>query len=114
MNSDYFKREEFACKCGCGFDTVDAELLEILESIREYFGKPVHINSACRCKEHNRNVGGGKRSQHLYGRAADIDVKDTAPEAVQAFFEAAYSERFGMGRYETFTHVDSRSTRARW
>ncbi|EAS4214514.1 serine/threonine protein kinase, partial [Salmonella enterica] len=26
MISKYFKRSEFACKCGCGQDTVDAEL----------------------------------------------------------------------------------------
>ena len=54
--SKHFKREEFACKCGCGFDVVDVELLEVLEELRELCGQPITINSACRCKNHNQSV----------------------------------------------------------
>lgn len=27
----YFKRNEFECKCGCSFDTVDFELAEVMD-----------------------------------------------------------------------------------
>ena len=108
----WFEKEEFACKCGCGFDTVDALLLEALREIRIYFGEPVHVTSAARCSNHNANVGGGLKSQHLVGRAADIQVKNTDPSDV-----ADYAEDLGLsvGRYATFTHVDTRSgPPARW
>ena len=39
-----FNRAEFACKCGCGFDTVDAKLIDYVQQIREYFAVPITIN----------------------------------------------------------------------
>ncbi|EKB8274063.1 DUF882 domain-containing protein [Salmonella enterica] len=114
MISKYFKRSEFACKCGCGQDTVDAELLAILEDVREHFGKPVIINSANRCPTHNKRVGGASKSVHLTGKAADIVVKGIAPDIVHAYLTAKYSGKYGIGKYKTFTHVDSRSKESRW
>lgn len=111
--SKNFSRSEFACKCGCGFDTVDTELLEILEKVRTHFGKPVTINSACRCENHNESIGGGKNSQHKFGRAADIVVKGIQPSQVVEFIESAYPD-CGLGIYPTFTHIDSRGIKARW
>lgn len=108
----YFSRSEFACKCGCGFDTVDALLLEALREIRVHFKQPVTITSGCRCRAWNESVGGSLNSQHKKGRASDIQVKDTLPSDV-----ADFAEDLGLsvGRYETFTHVDSRSgPPARW
>lgn len=109
-----FSRHEFRCKCGtCDFDTVDAGLLLMLEQIRSHFGQPVRITSACRCARHNQAVGGGTRSQHLYGRAADIQVADTDPKDVADYAETLNPG--GLGRYATFTHIDSRTNGpARW
>ena len=113
MLSNHFRREEFACKCGCGFDTVDAGLLRILEAARDYFDSPVIITSACRCMAHNERVGGAQASQHLLGRAADIIIKGADPEEVAEWFINHHDG--GIGEYSTFTHVDSRSDRkARW
>ena len=114
MDSKYFKRREFACKCGCGFDTVDTDLLDILEEAREYFGEPITINSACRCPEHNENIGGSKNSQHKIGRAADITIAGYDNMAVQSYFETTYPDSLGIGSYNTFTHIDSRNLKARW
>ena len=50
--SDNFSRSEFACKCGCGFNSVDVALLDALEQVREKFG-PVSITSGNRCPKHN-------------------------------------------------------------
>ncbi|MBM7424960.1 D-Ala-D-Ala carboxypeptidase family metallohydrolase [Spongiibacter marinus] len=111
--STHFSRIEFRCKCGnCEFDTVDAGLVAMLEKIRTHFQRPVTINSACRCARHNAQVGGSARSQHLYGRAADIRVSNVEPSAVADFAETLNPG--GLGRYSTFTHIDSRNGRARW
>lgn len=111
--SEHFDRSEFACQCGCGQDTVDAELLAVLEEIRGMFG-PVTINSGNRCIAHNRAVGGGEKSQHLTGRAADIVVKDTTPAHVQDYIALSWPMQYGLGRYDDFTHIDTRTHKARW
>jgi uncharacterized protein YcbK (DUF882 family) len=112
--SESFSRSEFACNCPneCGYDTVDCALLELLEEIRNHFGRRIYINSANRCPAHNRSVGGAENSQHLYGRAADIVVDGIPPEEVYAFCDAM--EVPGLGSYSTFTHCDTRSGHARW
>ena len=114
MKSKYFKREEFACKCGCGFDTVDTDTLEVLEDLRAFFEKPVIITSGCRCHKHNQSISGQLRSQHVYGRAADVVVKDIAPITVYSYLDGKYKDQYGLGKYDTFTHVDTRSNKARW
>lgn len=113
MLSEYFDRSEFACKCGCGFDTVDVELLRVLEKVRHHFGQPITITSGCRCSDHNKKVGGTPTSQHLLGRAADISVKNVLPPVVQAHLEGRY-KGYGIGKYNDFTHIDTRGQKARW
>lgn len=112
--SDFFKREEFACKCGCGYDTVDAELLDVLVELRHRFGEPIVINSGCRCDTHNTNVGGSPKSQHLLGRAADIAVKNVHPTQVYEYLDELYPDQYGIKAYATFTHIDTRTNRGRW
>lgn len=115
MLSKNFSREEFKCKCGkCNYDTVDAELLEVLQDLRDVLKAPVNINSANRCPEHNASVGGSKNSYHILGRAADISVDGISPALIQEHFEHKYPDKFGIGRYETFTHIDTRTNKARW
>ena len=111
--SKHFYREEFECKCGCGFDVVDIKLNEVLEDLRDYFGA-VHINSACRCKTHNEAVGGRPTSQHRLGKAADITVEGVTPLRVYQYLDAKYSDVFGIGKYDSFTHIDVRFRKARW
>lgn len=52
------------------------KLIEIvLDPLREWYGKPIRVNSGYRCKVLNKAVGSkAKKSQHLYGEAADITV----------------------------------------
>jgi len=114
MVSAHFSREEFACSCGCGFDTVDTELLTLLEVIRQYFDMPVTVTSGCRCPHKNEQVGGSHKSRHLTGRAADIKVEGVGADVVQDFIDRTWPDEYGMGRYEGWTHIDSRSGKARW
>lgn len=109
-----FSRKEFACKCGCGYQTVDAELLEVLVDLRNFFGRRVFINSANRCEEHNKAEGGapkkdGQRysgSKHMWGIAADIRVDGHTPDSVAEYLLSKYPNKYGIGRYNSFTHID--------
>ena len=115
--SKNFDRSEFACKgmsCNCQSMAVDKELIDVLEHIRVSMNSPVIINSAYRCPEHNERVGGSINSMHLTGKAADIRVRDFAPEDVQTFLKANYPDSYGIGCYDTFTHIDVRDNKARW
>lgn len=44
----------------------------ILDPLREWYGKPIRVNSGYRCEALNKAVGSKANSQHLYGEAADI------------------------------------------
>ena len=110
----YFKRKEFACRCGCGTSTVDAELLQVVTDVREHFGAPVVITSGHRCSKHNANAGGAKNSMHLTGKAADIKVQGITPYRVWSYLTARYPNKYGIGSYPNFTHIDVRDGCARW
>lgn len=112
--SKHFNRSEFACKCGCGKDTVDYNLVFILEEIREAFNIPVKINSANRCESHNKAIGGAERSRHLISQAADIVIDGIPQEFVFNFIDLKYPDTLGLGAYKTFTHIDVRANKARW
>ena len=111
--SKNFSRSEFACKCGCGFSTVDVKLLEVLEITRAKYGA-VKINSACRCSEHNKKIGGAYGSKHKLGIAADIVVKGIDPTDVYKFLDMFQPNKYGVGKYDSFTHIDVRNNKARW
>lgn len=112
--SAHFRRSEFACKCGCGFDTVDAKLVDLCEMIRWFNGdKRIVIDSGCRCLARNTAEGGAEESMHLWGRAADMRVDD--PQKVYDLFNKHFPTRYGFGVYHNRIHVDSRSgPPARW
>ena len=44
----------------------------ILDPLREAYGKPIVINSGYRCEKLNKKVGGAQTSDHMKGMAADI------------------------------------------
>lgn len=112
--SPHFSRREFTCRCGCGASDVSPELIVVLEHVRKHFDVPVVITSGQRCPTHNRKVGGASQSQHLYGTAADIRLAGVAPADVATWLEANYPGRYGIGRYNNFTHIDVRPGPARW
>lgn len=116
--SGYFQLKEFACKCkrckgslnvGPG---IHPKLLEVLNAIRSEVGIPIVINSGYRCPEHNAEVGGSPKSQHVEGTAADIRWKDM--DVDDAALIADYCGADGIGVYSTFVHVDVRGVKARW
>lgn len=120
--SDNFSRYEMACKCGCGFDTVDYELIPILEKVRVWKGTGYSPTNVCRCIEHNEQVQFeadenyapySSKSQHLFGRAADI--RDENPGLLYDFPDNLYPDRYGIGVYDWGVHIDTRTNGpARW
>lgn len=110
--STNFKVREFACKDGSDKVLIDTDLVTLLQKIRDYFKKPVRINSGYRTKNHNKKVGGTTNSYHLVGMASDIRIDGVNPILV-----ALYAERLnagGIGVYSNFVHVDTRKNKTRW
>ena len=58
----------------------------ILDPLREAYGKPITVTSGYRCPKLNTAVKGAKNSQHIKGQAADINgVKDLRDENKKLF-----------------------------
>lgn len=112
--SKNFRVREFRCQDGSDVVFIESDLVDILQKIRDHFGKAVTITSAFRTASHNKKVGGATYSQHLYGTAADIKVYGVTASAVADFAETLMPNTGGIGRYSTFTHVDVRSIKSRW
>ena len=49
-----------------------ALVANVLDPLREAWGRPIVVNSGYRCPKLNRAVGGVARAQHTKGEAADI------------------------------------------
>jgi uncharacterized protein YcbK (DUF882 family) len=84
----------------------------MLQAMRDELGKKITVTSGCRCRRYNQAVKGSEDSQHIYGRAADIIVEDTEPSVVYLLAEELGAG--GLGEYDDFTHIDSRTGYARW
>ena len=115
----YFKKQEFACKCGkyCnGYPVdIDMNMVKIADKIRHIIGKPVPVNSGIRCKTHNANVGGVSNSQHLLGKAADLGCPSgCTPEQMASIAESIMGNTGGIGIYSWGIHIDTRSAKSRW
>ncbi len=114
--SKNFSRKEFACKCGCGFDAVDVDLLSGLQALRDLAGRPITITSACRCEAHNKKVGGASKSYHVKAKAVDIVIQGLKPMEMAALAEQV--PQFQKGAIITymkkgFIHVDVRGKKYR-
>lgn len=109
-----FVVSEFACKDGSDKVLIDTELVEILQKIRNYFGKPIIITSAYRNYAHNRKIGGVSNSQHCKGTAADICISTVEPAEIAKYAEYIMPNKGGIGLYSNFVHIDVRANRSRW
>ena len=92
-------------------------LADELQIIRDSVSKPLHLTNAYRCKKHNKEVGGAKNSQHLYGKAGDLQcsiVPSKLADKIEGLIKEGKISEGGVGRYSTFTHYDIRGTKARW
>lgn len=104
-----FSAKEFACS-HCGEEGVRKELVQLLQIMRDIYGKPIYITSGYRCPEHPIEAAKNKPGAHAMGIAADIAVDR---EDAYVLLKIAFNLNFrgigvsqkGEGR---FLHVDMR------
>lgn len=96
--------------------------VKVLDVLREWYGKPIYINSTYRDKDYNKAVGGKPKSLHLEFNAIDFSIKNHNDlqklydklnewDGTDNLFEMLPKKRgnFGIGLYPTFIHLDTRS-----
>ena len=113
--SEHFKLREFKCNDNSRVVVLNDELVAVLENARQYFGKTIKINSGYRTVAYNSTLkNSSPQSQHTHGNAADIVVSDVKPIDVYNYFNKTYPDKYGIGIYNTFVHIDVRPTKSRW
>lgn len=91
-NFKNFKKTEFQCKCGKKYcngypHEIAYSLVEVMQRLRDRYGKSVKITSGLRCKTHNKNVGGTANSKHPLGQAADFSFSGMNKNEVIAWLK---------------------------
>jgi hypothetical protein len=115
--SKYFTEAELACK-GSGLLRFHPGFLNELDILREHFGLPMTLNSACRSKAHNAAVGGNPRSLHIgdvpqhKGQEGTLAVDVATPDGHYRgrLFQLAWEMGFSIGwnAKAKFLHLDQR------
>lgn len=114
METKNFKFYELACSCGCNSLPKTKEVkyaIELLQKLRDVWGKPLILNCGHRCKTHNKAVGGKENSRHLK-IAFDISTAGWSLEKKKNFIDMALTVDNkpgfrGFGFYNTFIHIDT-------
>ena len=87
-------------------DAIVALCENVLQPLRDSWGRPLKINSGYRCPALNALVGGVPTSQHTKGEAADIECKTPVKLAQLAYdLRLPYDQ---MILYPTFVHFSHR------
>lgn len=104
-----FSRREFVCKCGCGDDKIDPELVDRLQFLRNALSRSISITSGVRCVAHNASVGGVENSTHVKRIAVDISTEGSSDRGAKLNAAISAGFRFiGIGR--DFLHLDLRTS----
>lgn len=107
----YFKKSEFACKCGgkhCnGYPAEPKEkLVKVADRVREHFGNRITVSSGVRCTQHNANVGGVSNSRHLSGKAMDFCVSGMSASMVLTYVQKQPEIRYAYAIDSNYVHMD--------
>jgi uncharacterized protein YcbK (DUF882 family) len=88
-------------------ENVKALVENVLDPLREKYGKPIKVNNGYRCLNHNLAVGGATQSQHMKGEAADIAPMDGDASELEKLVEIIKQNGKWdqMIVYPTFVHV---------
>jgi len=121
--SEHFLWREFYCPVAHMVPVNDLTLHHVatLEELRLRFDAPLRITSGYRSPEHNASdaVKGAPDSMHLQFASDISPLRPTTTEKLDLLAEFAESLGFsGIGRYNTFVHLDCREFigrgQARW
>lgn len=107
----YWTREEFRCRCGgkyCdGFPAEpDQTLVELLDDVREHFGRPGHPSSGLRCKTWNTIQGGVGNSYHMTGKAMDFSIEGHGAAEVCAYVRTRPNCKYTYEIDGAYVHVE--------
>ncbi len=104
LSANFF-RDEFSCKCNCGADQIDPELISKLQKLRNVYAKPMVITSGVRCCKHNSEIpGASKFSAHILGLACDFKCTDSSERWKLIDMAMKIFPRVGL--YDGWIHVD--------
>ena len=97
---------------------IDDLVTNVLDKLRDEWGRPIVVTSGYRCKELNVAIGGARNSQHLKGQAADIISDDF--EEFRRFvrrwckdneFDQCIFEHGGCKQWVHISYVEGRNRR---
>lgn len=108
---EFFKRNEFKCKCGgiyCNGFPVEPErkLVQTADRVRKHFNAVATVSSGVRCEQHNANVGGVSGSRHKLGKAMDFCVRGVTSAQLLAFVQNQPEIRYAYAIDANFVHMD--------
>lgn len=110
----HFKESEFFGRTTAQSHYLDDRLIQAAAYLRQVYGVPVTITSTYRSPEYNALIGGSKNSQHLKGKAIDLQFEkqnlfheDIANRGPHYRYLRAMGIK-GFGLYQNFTHLDAR------
>lgn len=111
MNLKYFKESEFkACTPSCKSSQCEPCALELLDTLRELCGFPIHLNSAYRSKNYEKTKGRAGTSSHCKGVAFDLRCYDSHERFLLVRNAIAVGfNRIGIA--ERFIHIDCDSSK---
>ena len=117
-----FSKWEFECKDGSDIPAIVLgnvnKLAQALQVIRDVVQQPIRITSSYRSLEYNRTIGSKDTSQHVLGKAADLQIDNVEPqelyEIIELLIDLEQIPQGGLGLYNTFVHYDIRGYEARW
>ena len=121
-----FSYNEIACNDDHETVILNAEVInhaQNLQKFREWYNRPMQVTSWYRTPAYNKKVGGSPKSQHLDGVATDFLLptdfstfsnkrKDEFIKNCRNKWHEICKNSGGFGIYDTFIHLDSRTTKS--
>lgn len=107
-NSMYARRHKIDNSMSTSQEAAATRLCtQILEKVREHYGKPIIISSGYRSVPVNTGIGGSPTSQHTKGEAADIKIHGVTPYELTEWIAKDSGLPFDQCIYEfeDWTHV---------
>ncbi|MDR3164673.1 MAG: hypothetical protein LBU13_03765 [Synergistaceae bacterium] len=103
--SKNFNAGEFACRCGCGLDSISAAVVVSMQAIRDEAGAAVTVVSGLRCRYRNAAVssvkgeppyvigwlGDPSASDHTRGEAVDFMISGFSRDKTFELLKAMYA-----------------------
>jgi uncharacterized protein YcbK (DUF882 family) len=112
--SKNFDAAELACHDGSPVPVLyydnATEVCRRAQVLRDLLGTTLKVNSGYRTLEYNRKVGGAKDSMHLSASALDLRSLYWTADQLADLYEGLIRLKLvpdgGLGRYDTFIHID--------